>query len=68
MCLIDIAKGYDACEGKKKKCMNHFLTQIGDKRFIQHDGETKVIFDCSIEILLVSPEQICLYVLTCNIL
>ena len=40
--FVDIADGYDACEGKKKKCMNDFLTQIGDKRTIVHDGQLKV--------------------------
>ena len=40
--FVDIVEDLDACEGKKKKCMNNFLTQIGDKRNILDRGEIKV--------------------------
>ena len=40
--FVDIVETLDACEGKKKKCMNNFLTQIGDKRSILDNGEIKV--------------------------
>jgi hypothetical protein len=40
--FVDIMETYDACEGKNKKCMNNFLTQIGDKRTVVDNGEVKV--------------------------
>ncbi len=37
-----ISKGFEACEGKQKKCMNRLMTEIGDKRQIFDEGEQKV--------------------------
>jgi hypothetical protein len=34
--------GYEACEGKQKKCMNQLMTEMGDKRDIVDGDERKV--------------------------
>ena len=39
---VDISDGFEACEGKSKKCMNNFLARIGDKRYVNDDGIMKV--------------------------
>ena len=39
---VDIAEGYEACEGKQKKCMNQLMTEMGDKRNVIDRGEVKV--------------------------
>ncbi len=49
---VDIAQGYEACEGKQKKCMNKLMTEMGDKRSVIDRGEEKVriiIFYLSVE-------------------
>ena len=37
--FVGTVEGVEACEGKKKKCMNDLLGEMGDFRFIL-DGET----------------------------
>lgn len=40
--FVDIVEGFEACEGKQKKCMNRLMTEIGDQRIIVDAGEVKV--------------------------
>ena len=39
---IDIAVGYEACEGSQRKCMNLLMVEMGDKREVVDRGEIKV--------------------------
>ena len=36
--------GYEACEGKAKKCMNLLMVEMGDKRTVVDGAEVKVSF------------------------
>ena len=40
--FVDISPGYDACEGKRKKCMNQLMVEMGDKRDVLDGDEVKV--------------------------
>ena len=40
--FVDISPGYDACEGKRKKCMNQLMVEMGDKRDVVDGDEVKV--------------------------
>jgi hypothetical protein len=39
--FIDVAKGYEACEGKAKKCMTKLTNEMGSVRMIDDAGATK---------------------------
>ena len=39
---VDIAEGYEACEGRQRKCMNRLMVGMGDKREVVDRGEVKV--------------------------
>ena len=41
---LDVGGGFEACEGKDKKCMQKELLNMGDQRTILHDGVVKVNF------------------------
>ncbi len=51
--FVDIIDGYEACEGKQKKCMNRLLAEIGDRRSIIDGGleKVKTSVTCIINIL-----------------
>ena len=38
--FVDISPGYEACEGKSKKCMNQLMVEMGDKREVVEDLPT----------------------------
>jgi alanine racemase len=40
--------GYNACEGKSKKCMNQLMVEMGDKRDVVDGDEIKVIKEIKI--------------------
>jgi len=39
---VDISEGYEACEGKQRKCMNQLMIEMGDQRSVVDRGEIKV--------------------------
>ncbi len=39
---VDTVEGFEACEGKKKKCMNKMLGEMGDYRTVLDKEEVKV--------------------------
>jgi len=40
--FADIIEGFEACEGKQKKCMNAHMADMGEQRNIVDRGEVKV--------------------------
>ncbi len=40
--FVDISEGYEACEGKQRKCMNQLMVEMGDKREIVDRGRVVV--------------------------
>lgn len=41
---VDIAEGYEACEGGQRKCMNQLMVEMGDKREVNDHGDIKVSY------------------------
>ncbi len=39
---VDISEGFTACEGKRRKCMNQLMIEMGDQRSIVDRGTIKV--------------------------
>ena len=39
---VDISEGYEACEGRQRKCMNRLMVEMGDKREVVDHGVIKV--------------------------
>ncbi len=39
--FLTTVTGYEACEGRKKKCMNDRLADMGEQRFIKDKGLSK---------------------------
>ena len=40
--FVDISEGYEACEGKQRKCMNQLMVEMGDKREVVDRGRVMV--------------------------
>jgi hypothetical protein len=40
--FVDTVQGFEACEGKKKKCMAKLMGAMGDYRSVKDNGEVKV--------------------------
>jgi len=40
--FVDISEGYEACEGKQRKCMNQLMVEMGDKREVVDRGKVLV--------------------------
>ncbi len=42
--FVDTVQGFEACEGKKKKCMAKLMGAMGDYRSVKDNGEVKVTY------------------------
>jgi hypothetical protein len=58
--------GYNACEGKSKKCMNQLMVEMGDKRDVVDGDEIKALkklkllrmFCCNLNVIIIQQRSI----------
>ncbi len=56
--FVDTVEGFEACEGKKKKCMNKMMGEMGDYRTVLDKGKVKVcLLSSKYQSYIVDPEQ-----------